>query len=595
MRARPIIALVFVGLANSGLAAQSAREQTADQQVRHVLNRLAFGPRPGDYDKVRQMGVDAWIEQQLHPERIADPAVGPLLAQLTTYTMNSADLIRDYPRPGQIQKQAANARTAADSMMLRQERQGQQRIVQDVQAARIAQAVSSERQLQEVLVDFWLNHFSVYAGKNAQERMYLSSYEREVIRPRVFGKFRDLLGAVAKSPAMLIYLDNFQSRADTSRRTTVSVARGGGGRANGRAFMGGRGMAAQQLARARAAQGRGASGLNENYGRELLELHTLGVDGGYTQKDVTEAARALTGWTVDVQGGTGFVFRPQLHDAEPKTILGVHMPAGRGMQDGEQLLDIVARHPSTAHFIALKLARRFISDDPPPSVVDRAAKTFRDTDGDLREVVRTIVTSSEFFAGAAYHAKVKSPFEVVVSALRAVNGEAEPTPRTAQLMAQLGEPMFGRQTPDGWPETGDKWINTGSILNRINFGIALAAGRVPGAQPRTWPLPQAIRNAPRAQQVDAVIAAFLGGEASPETRQILVEGNNPLLSKVKADTNDATMGRTPPDSVARVITGIGATDLRRAQAGGAFQQLPALQGLPQIVGLALGSPEFQRR
>jgi uncharacterized protein (DUF1800 family) len=569
------------------------REQTADQQVRQVLNRLAFGPRPGDYDKVRQMGVDAWIDLQLHPERIPDPAVPPLLAQFATYSVSSAELLRDYPRPGQLQAQRARARTAADSMALRQQGQKIQQLVSDAQAARVGQAVVSERQLQEVLVDFWLNHFSVYSAKGPQERYYLSSYERDVIRPHVFGKFRDLLEAVAKSPAMLFYLDNSQSRADTSRVTTAMAQRGGGrgGRGGRAAIMGrggimyGRGVAppggqpgGQPV---RPAAGRGASGLNENYGRELLELHTMGVDGGYTQHDVTEAARALTGWTIDLQNGGGFIFRPQLHDAESKTVLGVNLRAGRGIEDGEQLLDIVAHHPSTAHFIALKLARRFVGDTPPASLVDRAAQTFQLTDGDLREVVKTIVTSPEFFASAAYHSKVKTPFEVVVSALRAVNAEPDVTPRTARLVAQLGEPVFGRLTPDGWPETGAQWINTGSILNRINFGTQLAAGRVPGAQPRNWPLAQGLNRAPRAQQVDAVITAFLGGEASPETRAILMEGNNPFLSTAKVDTGAArmAMGRAPPDSAMPP----------------ALQQLPPLQGLAQIVGLALGSPEFQRR
>jgi hypothetical protein len=355
---------------------------------------------------------------------------------------------------------------------------------------------------------------------------------------------------------------------------------------------------------------RRASGLNENYARELLELHTLGVDGGYTQQDVIEVARALTGWTIvppEIGGGRAgnqrlgaavveghFMFRPQTHDAEAKTVLGVRLRAGRGIEDGEQVLDIVAKHPSTAKFIATKLATRLVSDQPPPALVNRAAETFRKTNGDLREVVRTIVTSPEFFASVAYRAKVKSPFEVVVSALRTVGAPADATPRTAQLIATLGQPVYGRQTPDGWPETGDEWINTGSILNRINFGIALAAGRVPGATQNTWPLPIGLRRESREAQVDAVIAAFLGGEASPETRAILISGTNPLLATATADSADIQRMRPPPPDTARV-TGIDPGEMRRALAGRAFQQLPALEGLPQIVGLALGSPEFQRR
>jgi len=589
------------GQTMSPATAQEGREQTADQQVRHVLSRLSFGPRPGDYERVRGMGVDAWIDQQLHPDRIADPTVRQFVSQLPTYTASVAELLAEYPRPQQIQQQLARARTAADSMMAR--RQGAEGRVMnaELQAARVGRAVASERQLEEVLVDFWLNHFSVFSGKNAQMRYYLAAYEREAIRPHVFGKFRDMVGAVAKSPAMLLYLDNFQSQAEPGR-TTLGGGPGRGGAA-GRGGRGGRVTMPPPQPQRRA-------GLNENYARELLELHTLGVDGGYTQQDVVEVARAFTGWSVvppAMGNGRGnqrlgnavveghFVFRPQAHDAEPKTVLGTRLRAGRGIEDGEQVLDIVAKHPSTARYIATKLATRLIADTPPKGIVDRAAETFRRTDGDLREVVRTIVTSPEFFANSAYRAKVKSPFELVVSALRAVGAPPDLTPRTGQLIATLGQPVFGRQTPDGWPETADEWINTGSILNRINFGTALAAGRVPGATQQNWPLPLGLRREPREAQVDAVITAFLGGEVSPETRAVLISGSNPLLDAVTADSADAGMRRPPPVVDTARVTGVDPMMLRQAAAGRAFQQLPALEGLSQVVGLALGSPEFQRR
>ena len=589
------------GQTMSPATAQEGREQTADQQVRHVLSRLSFGPRPGDYERVRGMGVDAWIDQQLHPDRIADPTVRQFVSQLPTYTASVAELLAEYPRPQQIQQQLARARTAADSMMAR--RQGAEGRVMnaELQAARVGRAVASERQLEEVLVDFWLNHFSVFSGKNAQMRYYLAAYEREAIRPHVFGKFRDMVGAVAKSPAMLLYLDNFQSQAEPGR-TTLGGGPGRGGAA-GRGGRGGRVTMPPPQPQRRA-------GLNENYARELLELHTLGVDGGYTQPDVVEVARAFTGWSVvppAMGNGRGnqrlgnavveghFVFRPQAHDAEPKTVLGTRLRAGRGIEDGEQVLDIVAKHPSTARYIATKLATRLIADTPPKGIVDRAAETFRRTDGDLREVVRTIVTSPEFFANSAYRAKVKSPFELVVSALRAVGAPPDLTPRTGQLIATLGQPVFGRQTPDGWPETADEWINTGSILNRINFGTALAAGRVPGATQQNWPLPLGLRREPREAQVDAVITAFLGGEVSPETRAVLISGSNPLLDAVTADSADAGMRRPPPVVDTARVTGVDPMMLRQAAAGRAFQQLPALEGLSQVVGLALGSPEFQRR
>jgi uncharacterized protein (DUF1800 family) len=589
-------------------AAVPAREQTADQQIRHVLNRLAFGARPGDYEKVRQTGVDAWIAQQLRPEKIADPAVGRLLEQLPTYSLSPDKLFEAFPRPPQQERierdnALAKARTRADTAAVRRQfapEMDPATPLRDLQALRLGRAVVSEHQLEEVLVDFWLNHFSVFAGKNQQMRYYLADYERNVIRAHVFGKFRDLIGAVARSPAMLIYLDNQQSVADTGRITLATY--GGQPDPRRRRAMVGRGA----VLGAPVQQQRRASGLNENYARELLELHTLGVDGGYTQHDVTEVARAFTGWSIVppdpraartvARGGTAFIdgrfmFRSQVHDAEPKTVLGVKLRGGRGIEDGDEVLDIVASHPGTARFIARKLAIRFISDSPPQSIVDRAAGVFTKTGGDLREVVRAIVTSDEFFSSAAYKAKVKTPFELVVSTLRAVNAPADPTPRSAQFLAQLGQQVFAHQTPDGWPETGDEWVNTGSILNRINFGLQVAAGRVPGANQPFWPLPAGIRNQPKAAQVDAVVAAFLGGEVSPETRAVLISGNNPLLEST-VDTAESSM-RPPPDTAG--VTGLDAMALRRARAGRAFGPLPPLEGVPLIVGLALGSPEFQRR
>jgi uncharacterized protein (DUF1800 family) len=323
---------------------------------------------------------------------------------------------------------------------------------------------------------------------------------------------------------MLFYLDNWRSAADGGRPTSRH------------------------------------RGLNENYARELLELHTLGADGGYSQRDVVEVARAFTGWSIDdPRRGGGFAFRPAMHDAGEKRVLGHALRAGRGIEDGEEVLDILARHPRTARHIASKLARRLVSDTPPPALVERAAATFLRTDGDVREVVRTIVRSPEFWSRDAYRAKVKSPFELVVSALRALGAPPDLTPATARTIARLGQPLYGHQAPDGWPETGDRWINAGSILERINFGLALAAGRVPVASLERWPLRDTLLHAPRAEQIDGVIDALLGGEASPETRRVLESGTNPLLSR-------AEPAERPPDD-----------------------------GLAQLVGLALGAPEFQRR
>ncbi len=577
-------AIALVGCASSGGGAAgssapshtasatdiAAREQTADQQVQHVLNRLAFGPRPGDVAAVRAMGVDAWIARQLEPDRIDDRKTTAFLAQFTTLGKTGGELLAQYPPPGVQLAQAARRGggqiTAADSMMLRQQGRQSFQFLGEIASSRVARAVMTERQLDEVMVDFWENHFNVFAGKD-RTRYFLPEYDAQTIRPHTLGKFRDLLGAVARSPAMLYYLDNWQSVADSGRPTLAQIRPAQRRAAQRRAAV----VARQRPQLAQLMQRK--RGLNENYARELMELHTLGVDGGYTQQDVIEVARALTGWTLS-RGANGgeFVFRPEAHDAGAKVILGHKFPANKGQDEGEAVLDLLARHPSTATFIATKLARRFVSDTPPAALVARAAKTFQDTDGDIREVVRTIVTSAEFFASASYRAKVKSPFELVTSTLRAMNAPPDSTPRTSQLLGRLGQPIFGHQAPNGYPETGDAWMNTGAILNRINFGLAAASGRVPNVKLANWPAAKTLYALPREQQVDGVIRELLGGAASNDTRQVLLTGTNPFLqARAAADT-------------------LSLDDDMAAQ-----RTLPPAQGFAQIVGLALGAPEFQRR
>lgn len=513
------------------------REMTEDHQVLHALNRLAFGPRPGDVAAVRAEGLDRWIERQLQPATIADTAAERIDASFGLLAGDPASLMDRSPVPAfarQQQARSGEVPTADDSARFREMQRTQQQFVQQLLASHLAHAVASERQLEAVLTEFWLNHFTVFLQKGPTMRHYLPQYEREVIRPRVLGRFRDLLGAVAHSPAMLIYLDNALSVADSMHPTLAEL-------------------------RARAAgrfPPRRARGLNENYGRELLELHTLGVDGGYTQEDVINVARAFTGWTVEQprQGG-GFVFRPGTHDADPKVVLGHVLPAGRGQEDGEEVLDLLARHPSTARFISRKLCVRLVGDDPPAALVERAARTWARTDGDLREVVRTIVLSPEFFAQAAWRAKVKTPFELVASTARAFGAPPDTTPRAAQAVAQLGQPIFGHQAPNGWPDQARDWMNTGAILNRINFGFAVVTQRG-GGPLAAWPPTREAAPLPRAQQVDRVVAELLGGDVSRDTRTILESGDHPLV------------------------------------APGAR---PAAGGWPQLVALTLGAPEFQRR
>jgi uncharacterized protein (DUF1800 family) len=601
------------GTTTAGTSAVAVQgELLPDEQIQQVLNRLTFGPRPGDAEKVRAMGIDKWIDLQLNPERIPDPAGDDVIRNYSVFSTPTGDIVRQFEDLQRLQRQA-KAAGANDSMMTRPEArqevlarnpelaqaaQRNQQMVGQIQSAQLARAVSSERQLDEVMVDFWENHFSVFAGKG-QTRLYLAQYDRDVIRPHALGKFRDLLGAVAHSPAMLFFLDNWQSAADSTHPTLAQARRPMAMRRPGRfgIFAPARPLPQQQ-------QQRPKRGLNENYARELMELHTLGVDGGYTQKDVQEVARALTGWTFNRQSGE-FLFNPIIHDAGEKTILGQSFPAGRGEDEGERVLDLVASHPSTAHFIVTKLARHFVSDDPPKALVDRCAGTFSKTGGDIRETLRCVVTSQEFFSRASYRAKVKTPFEVVASALRAVNATPDPTPRTAQLVARLGQPIFGRQTPDGWPDRGDAWMNTGAILNRINFGLSLAAGQIPGAQLTNWTDFASLRMQPRTQQVDAVVKSMLGGQVSPETRQVLMSGENPMLaSGTASDANG--MADSSAMGFGRARGGGRGAQQQAKPDGKGFPRGPGaqipgfgrpvnLQGLPQVVGLALGAPEFQRR
>jgi uncharacterized protein (DUF1800 family) len=376
------------------------------------------------------------------------------------------------------------------------------------------------------MVDFWFNHFNVFAGKG-QTRNYLTEYERDAIRPHVLDKFRDLLGATAESPAMLFYLDNWQSAAPEGAPTAASNDRRNQ-RANPRRPFGRPGQFGKPPGRTiadlpPAAQNRRPRGLNENYARELMELHTLGVDGGYTQKDVQEVARAFTGWTIaNPRQGGGFAFEPRMHDDGEKIVLGHKIKAGGGKHDAEQVLDILAAHPSTAHFIATKLARRFVADQPPQALVDRAAERFRDTKGDIREVVRTIVTSPEFFAPEAYRAKVKTPFEFVASAVRATSADSTNAMALVQAMRELGMPPYQCQPPTGYADRADAWVNTGALLSRMNFAVALTDGHLRGLRVASSPGSNAIDTAR-----DTITDQVLGGDLSSSTRTTVAKASRP--------------------------------------------------------------------
>jgi len=412
-----------------------------EQKTIHFLNRVSFGATQEEIEKVTRMGISAYLEEQLRPERIPDPLVEEKLARLKTVRLSSKDLLELYPPPNQ-----AKARGVQIDPM-----QTPRYVIFELQQAKLLRAVYSQRQLYEVMVDFWTNHFNVFAAKGA-DRWLVTSYDRDTIRPHALGKFKDLLLATAQSPAMLFYLDNWMSVSPDAAVRPV--------RTNGK-------PPARQ-------------GINENYARELMELHTLGVDGGYTQKDVEEVARCFTGWTIrHPRGEPEFRFEPRTHDRGEKIILGTKIHEG-GMEDGVKVVDLLARHSSTARFIATKLVRRFVADDLPSSLVTRAAEVFLQSDGDIKAVVHAIVSAPEFYSPQAFGAKVKKPLEFVASALRTLGAETDASPPLLRYLVRMGEPLFLAQPPTGFPDVGSTWVSPDMLLARMNFVADLASNRIPG-------------------------------------------------------------------------------------------------------------------
>jgi uncharacterized protein (DUF1800 family) len=568
LRTLVVVALTFVAAGRAALTEPNGSAVPAkpdDRTIVHVLNRLTFGPAPGDIERVRSLGLQTYIERQLRPERIDDQGLRARLAAFDTLTQSTQQLAERYFVPAQMarrQQQRAQAaqdpsmttdatpatkrdgRTPEQTEAVRMERE----VLSELMQAKLLRAAYSERQLEEVMVDFWFNHFNVFVGKGAV-RLYVSEYERDAIRPHVFGKFRDLLKATAESPAMLFYLDNWQSSAPEGAATAQPTAGNDARRRRAaamrpRAGVGRPGQIRQPATLADLPQNapNRRRGLNENYARELMELHTLGVDGGYTQKDVQEVARAFTGWTIaNPRQGGSFRFEPRMHDDGEKTVLGRTIKAGGGKKDGEDVLALLAAHPSTARFISLKLARRFVADEPPPALVDRAARRFRETDGDIREVVRTIVTAPEFFAAAAYRAKVKTPLEFVVGAVRATGTDLPNALPLVQAVRNLGMPLYGCQPPTGYADKAEAWVNSGALLNRMNFAVALTSGRQGRAALRT--AAGAATTTPAVASSDALVRLALAGEISETTASTIARASTP----------------------------------------------------PQALALVLGSPEFQRR
>ena len=608
--------IAFAGQRNSKPKSPALSD---DQRIAHVLSRLTFGARPGDFERVKAMGVDAFINQQLDPDSLDAGAVSARLRGLQTLRMATPVIIEQYtpPKPSvmpspvpakspdnapaqkliaenppnplgqtpQIANPNMSTMTSEMQMDAKKEDAGRkpalpdnmkapdamakpgepqpnsaapkptpppknpQMVVTELQRAKLLRAVYSERQLYEMMVDFWENHFSIFANKD-DDRYLLTGYDRETIRPFAMGRFRDLLGATAHSPAMLYYLDNWRSSVPRPYPATKEKPAGVDG------------------------------GLNENYARELMELHTLGVDGGYTQKDVQEVARCFTGWTIQKPNEQGlFLYRPGLHDDGEKIVLGHRILPGGGPADGERVLDILATHPATARFIATKLARRFISDEPPRSVIDRAAAVFLKTDGSIRETLRAIITSPEFFSNTVYRAKMRSPFEYVAAAMRALNAETDGDRPVLDAIGRMGQPVFGRITPDGYADRADQWLSSGAMIARFNFASALATNRLKGTKIDVARLLSGVDEAKK----DSVAAKFLRLTVSGD----LSKGTRAVLEKTLQSDAAANPAAPAPNPGANVAVGYDAKANVKSAPGAPY--------ITELVTLLIGSPEFQQR
>jgi uncharacterized protein (DUF1800 family) len=465
--------------------------------------------------------------------------------------------------PGAQQRGALSVDPNAVPRAIADDSKRAQRVIEELATAKMTRAIYSDRQLQQVMDDFWFNHFNVFAGKG-EDRYYLTSYERDVIAPHALGKFKDLVADTAKSPAMLFYLDNYLS-ADPRAAQRLAQERAMRRRARG----GFNRVPQNTQAQNKKKQERG---LNENYGRELMELHTLGVDGGYTQKDVTEVARCFTGWTIEKpRENPQFKFDERIHDPDPKIVLGKKIHAV-GMKDGEQVIELLAKNPNTAKFISTKLARRFVSDNPPPALVARMAQIFKSSDGDIRAVMHTMIYSPEFLTRDAYRAKIKTPLEFVASTVRALGTDVDTSMPLVQWVGRIGQPLYQCQPPTGYSDKAEAWVNTGALLNRLNFSLALAGNKVRGSRadiaalfgtdsaPDSKTDSKTESKTDSEQVLDRAVQLFLGGQATPTTIETLQKRlDDPQLVQPKLD-----------DPVRHV-------------------------GLAMVAGLVLGAPEFQRR
>lgn len=654
-------------MSNTAKNIKNAGKLSEDQRILHVLNRLGFGARPGDVEKVKAIGLQKYIEQQLNPDSINDPALAAKMKNFDVMDMETSEVFAKYPNPGALIRQLEgngrkkrqnvqnNQNNNDDAMMndekSQQDQQAERRerrrklaglyqkydlkpanqISIQVNASRIVRAVYSEKQLQEEMVDFWANHFNVYDRK-AATRWYIPSYERDVLRKNALGNFKDLVIGTAKHPAMLFYLDNFQSTAENTNANQNQQQKQrlerlmNNPRAKQRFIdnLKQRGMTDEQIKQRfdqlknGGANKKNRGGINENYARELMELHTLGVNGGYTQNDIKEVARAFTGWTIfDARGyrkaaanmikdvdqdrqlerqakqfgispnteSGSFIFADRLHDQGTKTVLGQKINEG-GMKDGLKVIDILVSQPATAKFIARKLAVKFVNDTPSEELVNRVANAFQKSNGDIKTTLRAMFTSPEFFAPENYRAKIKTPFELLASSLRVLDADTNGSNALVLLLRSMGEPLYGYQAPTGYPDTAEDWVNTGALLQRLNFAVALASNRIP--QTKVDLKQFEAKN--QSEILDKAIDKILNGEVSSGTKSTLLKQLEKPLIEPKLDDS---LDDDDADDSAMMMQG---KNNRRNRGNG--QRLREPSGNPdvfKIVGLIIGSPEFQRQ
>jgi uncharacterized protein (DUF1800 family) len=660
----PAVVIVVASLLFPGIVvraeAGSGKPLSDEQKTLHVLNRLGFGARPGDLERVKALGLQKYIDQQLDPASINDAVAESKVKQLDVFGMSTADLFAKYPNPGallqQIEGRAAQNRnqnrnqnqsapTPQDPSQMTEAQQRERRemlqelyrkydlrpaqqLVPQIVANRVLRAVYSERQLQEVMVDFWQNHFNVFSGK-AAVRWYIPSYERDVLRKHALGNFRDLVVGTAQHPAMLFYLDNFESVSPNSgqqpRNQAVAkmqeIIRSGGRVPTQlrERIKQQQNLTDEQLdQRIRqfqtGLQQANRRGINENYARELMELHTLGVDGGYTQKDIIEVAKCFTGWTIadargyrraaaatiqgteeqrlarlqrqagipdDVESGQ-FYFNSRWHEGGPKTVLGQKVEEG-GVRDGLKVIDLLVAHPSTAKHLARKLAVRFVSDKPSDGLVNRIAEAFRKSKGDIKTTLRALFSDKEFFAPENYRAKIKSPFELAVSSIRVLGGDTDARPALVAMLNKLGEVPYGYQAPTGYPDTAEDWVNTGALLERLNFAIAVASNRIPGTRVNL----KTFESKDTTAILDRAISVILGGEISSATKATLLKQLDQPLPEVKGGSEPGEMVDVPNMRPAGQPGGVNRQAVLLSPSGNA--------DIFKVVSLVLGTPEFQRQ